>query len=110
MTATVFTPARTRVWSVFAPALISVATLVVIDLLLATLVGRPWGPAYPLSMDALVLARMGPLFFSGLIVWPAMRARGATPVQAAVGIMATPLIFAVSRPVHRPPGGTFALR
>ena len=95
MSATVLTPARTRVWSVFAPALISAATLVVIDVLLATLVDRPWGPAYPLSMDALVLARMGPLFFSGLVVWPAMRARGATPLQAAIGIMATPLIFAL---------------
>ena len=82
-------------WHLAVPAVISVATFLVIDLLLAALVGRPWGPAYPLSMDALVLARMGPLFFSGLIVWPAMRARGATRAQAAIGIFATPVAFAI---------------
>lgn len=84
-----------RAWHVAAPAAISVAALLAIDLVLATLVGRPWGPAYPVTMDALVLARMGPLFFSGLIVWPAMRARGATPTQAVVGILATPVAFAI---------------
>ena len=82
-------------WHLAVPAVISVAAFLVIDLLLAALVGRPWGPAYPLSMDALVLARMGPLFFSGLIVWPAMRARGATRLQAAIGILATPVAFAI---------------
>ena len=82
-------------WHLAVPAVISVATFLVIDLLLAALVGRPWGPAYPLSMDALVLARMGPLFFSGLIVWPAMRARGATRAQSAIGILATPVAFAI---------------
>jgi hypothetical protein len=46
-------------------------------------------------MDALVLLRMGPLFFSGLIVWPAMRARGATRAQATIGILATPVAFAI---------------
>ena len=95
MSAATLAPARTRTWWVFTPALISLAAFLVIDVVLATLVDRPWGPAYPLSMDALVLARMGPLFFSGLIVWPAMRARGATPLQASIGILATPLIFAV---------------
>jgi hypothetical protein len=82
-----------RAWIV--PAAISVATYLLIDIALATLVSRPWGPAYPMSMDALVLARMGPLFFSGLIVWPAMRARGATRVQASAGILSTPIAFAV---------------
>lgn len=77
-----------------APALISVATFLVIDIALARFVGRPWGPAYPMSMDALVLLRMGPLFFSGVIVWPAMRARGATRGQALLGIWATPIAFA----------------
>ena len=77
------------------PAVLSVASFLVIDLLLAALVGRPWGPAYPLTLDALVLARMGPLFFSGLVVWPAMRARGATRVQSAIGILATPVAFAI---------------
>jgi hypothetical protein len=77
------------------PATISVATFLVIDLLLAVLVDRPWGPAYPLSMDALVLLRMGPLFFSGLVVWPVMRTRGASRGQALVGIWATPIAFAI---------------
>ena len=84
-----------RTWSVAVPAAISVATYLAIDLALSALVGRPWGPTYSLSMDALVLARMGPVFFSGLLVWPAMRARGATRAQAALGIMATPLAFAI---------------
>jgi hypothetical protein len=88
-------PASTRKWSVFVPAAVSVAAFLVIDLALATLVGRPWGPAYPLTMDALVLARMGPLFFSGLLVWPAMRARGATTIQSGIGILATPVAFAL---------------
>lgn len=84
-----------RTWHIAVPAVISVAAFLVIDLFLAGLVGRPWGPAYPLTMDALVLARMGPLFFSGLVVWPAMRARGANRVQAAMGIIATPVAFAI---------------
>ena len=84
-----------RAWRIAAPAVISVATFLAIDLLLAARIGRPWGPAYPLAMDALVLARLGPLFFSGLVVWPAMRSRGATRAQAAVGILATPVAFAI---------------
>ncbi|MEY3732915.1 MAG: hypothetical protein RL347_274 [Actinomycetota bacterium] len=84
-----------RAWWIALPAIISVSAFLVIDLLLAALVDRPWGPAYPPSMDALVLLRMGPLFFSGLVVWPAMRARGASRGQALVGIWATPLAFAV---------------
>lgn len=83
-------------WHVAVPALISVAALLVIDLVIASLAGRPWGPAYPLTMDALVILRMGPLFFSGLVVWPAMRARGATRAQAVAGILATPLAFAIA--------------
>ena len=82
-------------WHRAVPAVISVVTFLAIDVLLAVLVGRPWGPAYPLTMDALVLARMGPLFLSGLVVWPTMRARGATRVQAAIGILATPAAFAI---------------
>jgi hypothetical protein len=84
-----------RAWRIALPAIISVAAFLVIDLVLAALVDRPWGPAYPHSMDALVLLRMGPLFFSGLVVWPAMRARGAGRGQALVGIWATPIAFAV---------------
>lgn len=88
-------PGARRGWHIAVPAVISVAAFLVIDLLLSALVGRPWGPAYPLTMDALVLARMGPLFFSGVMVWPAMRARGASRVQAAFGIIATPVAFAI---------------
>jgi hypothetical protein len=84
-----------RAWRIAVPAVISVVAFLVIDLVLTARVGRPWGPAYPLTMDALVLARLGPLFFSGLVVWPAMRARGATRGQAVVGILATPLAFAI---------------
>ena len=82
-------------WYPAVPAIISVTAFLVIDLLVAGLVGRPWGPAYPVTMDALVIARMGPLFFSGLVVWPAMRARGATRTQSAIGILATPITFAI---------------
>lgn len=82
-------------WQIAVPAVISVATFLTIDLILAAMVGRPWGPAYPASMDALVLLRMGPLFFSGLIVWPAMRARGASRAQAVIGIWSTPIAFAI---------------
>lgn len=84
-----------RTWSIAMPAAISVAAFLVIDLLLAALAGRPWGPAYPITLDALVLLRMGPVFFSGLIVWPVMRARGATRAQAVLGILATPVAFAI---------------
>jgi hypothetical protein len=89
-------PQRSWAWTITVPAVISVATFLIIDLALVSLVGRPWGPTYPLSMDALILARMGPLFFSGLIVWPAMRARGATRGQALLGIWSTPIAFAVA--------------
>ena len=84
-----------RGWHLAVPAVISVGTFLAIDLALAILVGRPWGPAYPLAMDALVLLRMGPLFLSGVVVWPAMRARGATRGQALLGIWATPVAFAL---------------
>jgi hypothetical protein len=78
-----------------APAVLSVAAFLLVDFLLAALVGRPWGPAYPIGMDALVLLRLAIVFGSGLIVWPAMRARGATRVWASIGIMATPIAFAI---------------
>ena len=84
-----------RTWAMAVPAVISVAAFLVLDLLLAVLVGHPWGPAYPLTLDALVLLRMGPVFFSGLLVWPLMRARGATRAQAVLGLLATPVAFAI---------------
>ena len=82
-------------WTVVAPAVIALGAFLAFDLALAALVDRPWGPAYPVTMDALVLLRMGPLFFAGLIVWPAMRARGATRGQALLGIWAAPIAFAI---------------
>ena len=48
------------------PAALSVAAFLLVDLLLATLVGRPWGPGYPITMDALVLLRLAIVFGSGL--------------------------------------------
>ena len=90
-------PVRDRKgWAIAVPAIICVATFLVIDVMLASLVGRPWGPAYPITMDALVLLRMGPLFFAGVVIWPVMRARGASRVQALLGIWATPFVFALA--------------
>lgn len=81
-----------------APAIVSVATYIVLDLVLAARAGQPgdfWSvDGYRLTMNLAVLLRMGPLFFSGLVVWPAMRARGAPWWGCALGILATPLAFA----------------
>lgn len=89
------TRSRWGPWAVATPAVISVATFLAIDTALALLVGRPGSSAYPFTMDALVLLRLGPLFFSGLLVWPIMRARGASRVQAGFGILATPIAFSI---------------
>ena len=81
-----------------APAIVSVTTYLALDLVLASRAGRPedfWSvEGYRLTMNLAVLLRMGPLFFSGLLVWPVMRARGAPWWGAALGILATPLAFA----------------
>ena len=81
-----------------APAIVSVTTYLALDLVLAARAGRPedfWSvEGYRLTMNLAVLLRMGPLFFSGLLVWPVMRARGAPWWGAALGILATPLAFA----------------
>lgn len=82
-----------------APAIVSVATYLALDLVLAARAGQPgdfWSvEGYRLTMNLAVLLRMGPLFFSGLLVWPVMRARGATWWGASIGVLATPLAFAV---------------
>ena len=92
--------APSRRWlHVSAPAIISVATYLVLDIALARTVGRPdafWSAeGYRTSLDALVLLRLGPIMFSGLIVWPVMRARGAGRSGALVGVLATPIAFGV---------------
>ena len=46
-------------------------------------------------MDAAVLLRLGPIFMSGIIVWPAMRLRGASIRWAAVGTIASAIGFGV---------------
>ena len=94
------TPARVRhALHLAAPAIVSVATYLALDLVLAARAGRPedfWSvDGYRLTMNLAVLLRMGPLFFSGLVVWPAMRARGAPWWGSTLGILATPLAFAV---------------
>ncbi|TEX49817.1 MAG: hypothetical protein B7C55_12655 [Actinomycetales bacterium mxb001] len=92
--------APSRRWlHVSAPAIISVATYLVLDIALARTVGRPdafWSAeGYRTSLDALVLLRLGPIMFSGLIVWPVMRARGAGRLGAAIGVLATPIAFGI---------------
>ena len=92
--------APSRRWlHVSAPAIISVATYLVLDFAVARTVGRPdvfWSAeGYRTSLDALVLLRLGPIMFSGLIVWPVMRARGAGRLGAAIGVLATPIAFGI---------------
>ena len=92
-------PARARWLHVAAPAFISVITYLALDVLVARFVGRPdslWSEqGYRMSMNALVLLRLGPLMFSGALVWPLMRARGASRTVAAIGVLATPIAFAI---------------
>ncbi|MFM8774502.1 MAG: hypothetical protein ACKOFP_11860 [Actinomycetota bacterium] len=82
-----------------APAIVSVVTYLVLQFAVSRAVGRPatfWSAdGYRLSLDALVLLRLGPIMFSGVIVWPVMRARGATRVGAAIGVLATPVAFGI---------------
>ncbi|MGI9197956.1 MAG: hypothetical protein ACR2KE_10900 [Candidatus Nanopelagicales bacterium] len=91
--------ARTRWLHIAAPAIISVVTYLVLNVLVARVVGRPdvlWSDqGYRMSMNALVLLRLGPVMFSGALVWPIMRARGATRTGAAVGVLATPVAFGI---------------
>ena len=84
-------------WHVAMPAIISVGTLIV----LTVVVDRTWGDpqdfptvdAYRHFMDAVVLLRVGPAFLSALIVWPAMRLRGASIGWAAVGALSSAVVF-----------------
>ena len=91
------TTQRAGAWHVAMPAIISVGTLIV----LTVVVDRTWGDpqdfptvdAYRHFMDAVVLLRVGPAFLSALIVWPAMRLRGASIGWAAVGALSSAVVF-----------------
>lgn len=82
-----------------APALISVATLVVLSLLVTWGWGQPerFGSVevYRRVMDAAVFLRLGPAFFSAIVVYPAMRLRGASIVIAGAGAVSSAIAFGV---------------
>jgi len=82
-----------------APAIISVSTIVVLTLVIIWGWGQPErfssDGVYRAVMDFAVLARLGPVFLSGLIVWPAMRLRGASLVWASLGALSSAVAFGV---------------
>lgn len=84
---------------VAAPALISLLTLLALTAAISWGVGHPErfpSPAvYDAALSAATLARLGPVFFSGLLVWPAMRLRGASMMWSVAGTLVTPVAFAV---------------
>lgn len=81
------------------PALISITTLIVLTVVITWGWGQPdrFGSveAYRGVMDLAVLARLGPAFMSGVVVYPAMRLRGAGIGWAAAGAVASALAFGV---------------
>ena len=101
MTAVIEAPAgqRRSAWFIAAPALISVGTIVALTLLITWGWGHPerFGSEtlYRGVMDAAVLLRLGPVFMSGIIVWPAMRLRGASIGWAALGTVSSAVAFGV---------------
>lgn len=101
MTAVIEAPVgqRRSAWFIAAPALISVGTIIVLTLLIAWGWGQPerFGSEtlYRGVMDAAVLLRLGPVFMSGIIVWPAMRLRGASIGWAALGTVSSAVAFGV---------------
>jgi hypothetical protein len=86
-------------WVIAAPAIISVATFLVLTLVVTWGWGEPtrfWSESgYRNVMDASVLLRLGPIYLSGFVVWPVMRLRGATIPWAALGTAASPLAFGI---------------
>lgn len=90
---------RRSAWFIAAPALISVGTLLVLTIVISWGWGQParFGSetAYRTVMDAAVLLRLGPVFLSGIIVWPAMRLRGASIGWAVLGTSASAIAFGV---------------
>ncbi len=95
----VVAPARPRPWHIAAPAIISVATIVVLTLVITWGWGQPerFGTdgVYRAVMNIAVLARLGPVYLAALIVWPAMRLRGASIPWAAVGALSSALTFGI---------------
>lgn len=95
----VVAPARPRPWHIAAPAIISVATIVVLTLVITWGWGQPerFGSdgLYRAVMNIAVLARLGPVYLAALIVWPAMRLRGASIPWAAVGALSSALTFGI---------------
>ena len=90
---------RRHGWAIAAPALISVGTLVLLSVLIWWGAGHPerFGTpgVYRWVMDAAVLLRLGPVFLSGCLVWPAMRLRGASLGEAVAGTLASAVAFGV---------------
>lgn len=88
-----------RALRIATPAAISVATLVALSLVIT------WGwqhpeqfgsvSAYRAAMNVAVFARLGPIYFSAIIVWPAMRFRGATIPWATIGVLSSALAYGV---------------
>lgn len=93
------TRAHTRPWHVAAPAIISVVTLVVLTLVIAWGWGQPerFGSEtiYRAVMNFAVFARLGPVYLSAIIVWPAMRLRGASMPWATVGALSSAIAYGV---------------
>jgi hypothetical protein len=88
-----------RLLHIATPALISIATLIVLTAVISWGWGQPdrFGSveAYRGVMDIAVLARLGPAFMSGVVVYPAMRLRGASIGWAGAGAVASALAFGV---------------
>jgi len=89
----------TSPWHIGVPAVISVITIVILTLAIS----RGWGQperfssvdVYRAVMNVAVMARLGPIFMAGIIVYPAMRLRGASIGWAGVGAVSSALAFGV---------------
>ena len=95
----VVAPERPRPFHVAVPALISVATIIVLTMVITWGWGQPerFGPdaVYRAVMNFAVLARLGPVFLAAIVVWPAMRLRGASMPWAAVGSLSSAITFGI---------------
>ncbi len=85
--------------SIAVPALISIASFLVLTAVVSWGWGQPdrFGSddVYRGVMDAAVLLRLGPAFLSGIIVYPAMRFRGASITWAVIGTLSSALVFGI---------------
>ena len=86
-----------RLLYVAAPAVISIVTLLALTALIEWGSGHPERfnsvGAYRAFMDVAVLARFGPAFLSAIIVYPAMRLRGASIGWAGWGAASSAIAF-----------------